>query len=333
MPRLPRSTLAALIVLALSHAPPAFGYDSGFWSLQLENDYLADFSDNLYTHGFEISYAKLQAPAPWLLRLAELIPFYEHGNIQTVTHSLGQKIFTPSDISVADLIPDDRPYAGWLYVAFAFSNQQEIEPDLYYLTTLELNLGLVGPSSGAESVQNFIHDLINAEQAQGWSHQLNDEPIVGINSVHKWRLFTTVGSDFEFEISPHAVMSLGNAFTYVGGGVMFRWGRGLRNDIGTPSIRPSFPGSAYLNRQTIRNWYLFAGYESRLVLRNIFLDGNSLSDSHSVSKEPIVGDIQLGFAFHLGDMRLSFSETLRSREFSTQSGLNPYSAINLTFYY
>ena len=56
------------------------------------------------------------------------------------------------------------------------------------------------------------------------------------------------------------------------------------------------PGGGYFRRKKGFNWYLFAGLEGRAVFRNIFLDGNTFTDSHSVDSKHFVGDIQAGLA-------------------------------------
>lgn len=44
--------------------------------------------------------------------------------------------------------------------------------------------------------------------------------------------------------------------------------------------------------------YLFASAEGWAVAHNIFLDGNTFADSHSVAKEHWVGEVSLGIGFH-----------------------------------
>ena len=305
----------------------------GYWSLQLENDFLARSGDRQYTHGVEVSFVDDTEPPAWMHALARYLPLFEVGSENWVSYSIGQAIFTPDDITQSGLLVSDRPYAGWLYSSHAYLSQQQVSTDVYHLNVLEATVGIVGPASGAEFTQKFIHSFLPAPDPQGWDKQLNNELGLNLNYVHRWRLYGYTSNDHEYEFSPHLVMSLGNIYTYAGAGVMFRWGSGLRNDIGPPNIRPGFSGSSYFSAKSRRNWYVFAGYESRLMFRNIFLDGNNWSDSHRVSKEFVVGDLQLGFAFHVNNIRIAFSEILRGREFTTQTHLTAYGAVNLTFYY
>jgi len=306
---------------------------SGYWSLQLENDFLAGSGDRQYTHGFEVSFVNNTEPPVWMHTLARYLPFFEVGTDNWVMYSLGQAMFTPDDISVPNLTVTDRPYAGWLYAGHAYHSQNRFSADLYHLNMVELVVGLVGPDSGADSVQTYLHKVLPAPDPQGWGHQLRNEAGILLGYVHRWRLFGHGPGPYESEFSPHAALSVGNIYTYAGLGIMYRWGTGLRDDIGPPNIRPGFAGSSYFSRQTQRNWYLFAGAEGRIMYRNIFLDGNSRHDSHRVEKERYVGDVQMGFALHINRMRIAYSHILRSREFTTQSRSMTYGAINLTLYH
>lgn len=67
------------------------------------------------------------------------------------------------------------------------------------------------------------------------------------------------------------------------------------------------------------------------MARDIFLDGNTFRDSHSVDKEPLVADIQFGLAIHVGRMRIALSNIWRSREFEDQDERSQFGAINLSF--
>ena len=128
------------------------------------------------------------------------------------------------------------------------------------------------------------------------------------------------------------IFQLWIVYTYASVGIMLRWGTHLKDDIGPPMISPGFPGLPAFNPNRQANWYLFAGFEARLVGRDIFLDGNANVDSHSVDKEPLVGDLQFGAAFHFNDMRIAFSQMLRSREFEGQDENSQLGLINFTLF-
>ncbi|MBK19629.1 MAG: hypothetical protein CMM52_12415 [Rhodospirillaceae bacterium] len=139
------------------------------------------------------------------------------------------------------------------------------------------------------------------------------------------------GLDADF--TPHAGVSLGNVLTQASVGFTVRVGGNLRNhdDYGPPRIRPSLPGSDYFVRSDGLSWYLFFGADGRGVLHNIFLDGNTFSSSHSVSKKPFVGDIQGGVAVIWGRTRLAYTHIFRTKEFDSQDDTDQFGSVSLSF--
>lgn len=324
----------ALLALALLQDTPLATADAplkGFWSLQLENDVWGSNDDRFYTHGTEISFAAIGRP-----KLAEKIvrnlPFYRLGDVGIYGFGLGQKIFTPEDIKQRELIETDRPYAGWLYLNAGVADLFDDRGATDAVNTILLAVGVVGPLSLAEQTQKEFHRLIDATIPQGWDNQLHNEPGIDITYLYKRRYLFGMEAPRQFELSYHGGLTLGNVYTYAAAGGMARWGSRLKNDIGPPTISPGFPGLPAFRPNPEFNWYLFAGVEERAVARNIFLDGNTFKDSHSVDKKPFVTDVQLGIAFHYRGVRFSFAQMFRSKEFDGQPEATQYGAINVTLY-
>ena len=66
------------------------------------------------------------------------------------------------------------------------------------------------------------------------------------------------------------------------------------------------------------------------MARNIALVCNTFRDSHSVDKEPVVGEAALGFAISRGPWRLAMARYFRSREFEQQSSLADFGTLTLS---
>ena len=98
--------------------------------------------------------------------------------------SVGQAMYTPSDKTRTDVILNDRPYAGWLYLGLGWNAR-----DALHLNTVELDVGVVGPASMAQQSQNFIHDLRSLDRFAGWDNQLHNELGVQLVSERKTRAF------------------------------------------------------------------------------------------------------------------------------------------------
>jgi hypothetical protein len=165
----------------------------------------------------------------------------------------------------------------------------------------------------------------------GWDNQLSNEPTLGISYARLWSIIQPGPGSLQFGIIPHLTAQLGNVYTYGAGGVIFRLGNNLRTSFSPPTIRPGFPGVCYFRSSQSFSWYLFGGHESRWVFKDIFLDGNTFKDSHSVKKENLVGDYQFGLSLHKGRLRVSLSNVYRTKEFEEQKELTRFGALNLSF--
>ncbi len=303
-----------------------------YWSIQLENDLFVRSGDRYYTHGTEVSRTVVGLPPAWLDEMASLFFVFESdGSFQAANYRFGQKIFTPEDLSAASLIENDRPYAGYLYFNAGLLSRISTTASTDTGNLIEFTLGVVGRASGAKEVQSAIHSLTDSETPNGWDYQLNNELALGLSYARFWRNITPLAGGLEYGVRPHLNVALGNVYSYAAAGLMFRLGTHLANDLAPPNIRPGFPGLSLYRIGQSNNWYLFAGIEGRAVARNIFLDGNSFSNSHSVDRRPLVADVQFGAAFQVGDIRLSISQMIRSREFEEQKNHESFGALNLSF--
>ena len=305
-----------------------------FWNIQLENDAFSfSQSDRYYTGGFQVSHLTTNKSISWQQELIGWITGDDAFIVSAVEYAIGQAIFNPADISLQYPNPNDRPYAGWLYGTAATSFLLDQTPRLDTFQFVEFTLGIVGPSSRADDLQTGLHDILEVTDPQGWDSQLKDEPGIGLALSRKWRIKFKPDAGIQNDMSPHLVMSLGNVYTYLGGGVMLRIGKNLHTDIGPPNIRPGFPGSsAFFSLEQNTTWYFFIGHESRLVFRNIFLDGNTLRDSPSVEKEFYVSDYQFGFVYRYNSVRFAFSNIYRSKEFEGQEDSTSYGAISISYF-
>jgi len=256
-----------------------------YWSIQFENDFFARSGDRYYTHGTEVSRTVMGQPPQWLEDIATFFPLFESdAALKGVNYSIGQKIFTPDDTKATELVVNDRPYAGYLYFSAAMLSRVSRINNVDTGNLMEFTLGLVGPGSQGENVQSGYHDLIGIDRVNGWDNQLKDELGFGLSYTRFWR-YIKPSDSLDYGMTPHVNLVLGTIYTYAASGVMFRFGTHLNNDLSPPNIRPGFPGLSLFKPNRQSSWYLFAGIEGRAVARNIFLDGNTFKDSHSVDKK------------------------------------------------
>lgn len=329
--------MAALLFLVLGSAPPLAAEESaGIWTLVLENDMLRG-TDRHFTHGSRISYYSGVVRDDWLKRIAELLPYFAQSQQQEswrTNLSFGQNLFTPADISVRELQPEERPYAGYLYVGMGLVRaEKDAAGRIQMVNNFELQLGVVGPYAMGQDVQIWWHDKVSGSQEpMGWDNQLRNEPVINLYWDRQWRhpLSPQAAEGVEADLIPHAGLALGNADIHLGGGLTWRLGKGLGGDNGPPRIRPSLPGAGYFRKTPGWSGYLFVGMEGRLVGRNIFLDGNTFRDSHRVDRKILVLDAQYGLVATYDGIKVALTSVVRSQEFDGQRRPDRFIALSVS---
>ncbi|MFK7828300.1 MAG: lipid A deacylase LpxR family protein [Congregibacter sp.] len=323
------------------------GSEARNWTLNLyiENDLFAQ-TDRDYTNGIRISvvspdlvdYIEDETLPAWVRGINRKLTFFRDDPKEALQRnlvlSLGQTIFTPRDREATALVKDDRPYAGWLFARAGYQTRSELQMD-----SLEISIGVVGPAALGQESQDLVHDLRGFERFEGWDNQLDNE--LGFNILweekRKARFFENSNSRFAMDMIGHAGIALGNVATYTNIGAELRLGWSIPDDFGTASLRPggdnSTPDVNWSRRNTDRDWGLhgFVSFDTRLVARNIFLDGNSFENSHSVDREPVVADAAVGLSMYYRGARLSYAQIFRSREFDTQGETHSYGSLALSY--
>ena len=305
----------------------------GTIALQFEND-LFSGSDQHYTNGIRISWLSPEGdtvkPLQTVRDFLEQIAQDENAKTRFGL-SLGQDMYTPEDRATTQLITDDRPYAGWLYGGMSLHSVTEFGQGRQQQESVEINLGVVGPWSLAEETQDLVHDVRLIDTFEGWDNQLRTEPGLLVNYERKWRLFDPVELGFtEFDAIPHAGVSLGNIATEANAGGALRWGWNLPNDFGPPSLIHSVSAMDRRPNSSI-SLYAFAGLQGRFVAHNIFLDGNTFRDSHSVDKKLWVGDANFGVALLFGRFKIAYTNAFKSREFDGQNNYSRFGSLAVSF--
>ncbi len=335
---------------------------------RLEND-LFTGTDQNYTNGVAFTLISHDIPGrlrpecfPAPIRLhAQLIQFMNPGfwsdannsaATQNVVVKFGQSMYTPGDYTRTDLIPDDRPYAGLLYMGLAWNRRKhEPESNREILDTREITLGVIGPWSLAEQTQNLVHDARGIDRFQGWQHQLKNEPAFQLALDRKFREFRGAGAiipGFSADSIRSLGLRLGNIETSATLGIEGRIGWNLPNDFGSYPLRPGAenrpPSAASIHGKSSDSAsaasrprpgvHLFGILEAKAVAYDFSLDGNLFRSSHSVSRRPCVAQAAVGvsaqgiLAGH--GVKLAVMRVYRSREFEEQSTNQAYGSVALS---
>jgi hypothetical protein len=307
-----------------------------------ENDKISSSGDKHYTQGMRLSYlSEPITPNGWWDQpygwLSDNLPIFDGSDRKRKYEAtiLGQSLFTPANTALANPSLKDRPYAAWLYTGASLlqeTNQGSHET----LENAELLLGVVGAAALGAMTQNDFHQFIDVSPALGWKNQIRTEPGFIASYERKWRFQKPLIGNFAIDAIPELGVSVGNILTYGEAGGMVRFGQNLAADYGSDRIRPSLSGTGWFDPDRLNGnlgWYVFLGTQSRILGRNIFLDGNSFENSPNVEKKLFVTDFIGGASiFWSSSVRVDFAVIERTKEFyGQQKSKDQFGGINFAF--
>jgi hypothetical protein len=318
------ASLAAMLGACQASAP-------GCYNLIFENDTFAG-QDSSYTNGIGLSWTSCAIapddPAAAVVEALDWLPGVgEPGHTHHVGLQLAHAMFTPADIGDPDPPPDSRPYAGVLALDSSLYAADEDS-----LAAWTLMLGIVGPSSGAGTMQELNHEWIGAATPRGWHHQLHDEPLLDVRYDHAQRLLDGHLGGLESDLTANIGGALGNFATYANLGATWRIGDGLPHSFGSPSIRAGTNSNAVLLAPIDAEWgwLLMASVQGFAVGHFLPQDGNTWRDSRSVDTEPWVAAASAGVAFYYRRLLVTVTYSRFNDTFVTQSDEFEYGSITLS---
>ncbi len=338
-----------IIMLSLLYASPAFAeeatpvideplpaelytntYDE-FFTFTLENDLFGGGTDNNYTNGLLLTYYDRGFSAPGIARwLGDMLPTFDVNETTSTYYSLGHNLYTPDVIITPVPDSNDRPYAAYLYASAGFTSRTDD-----HLDDVEATIGVLGPLAMGEEIQSSVHKVVDGRNPRGWDSQLENELGLGVSWQRSWPDYYTrdMGADYFLRAIPHAGITLGNVYSYANTGFTVQFMPEEQKWQSQPlRVRPAIPGNGlFTTGDGEWTWMAFAGAESRLMGRNIFLDGNTFEDSASVDKNYLVADATAGVAFAYGRARVSYTMNYRTKEFEDQDNDQLFGVVSLSY--
>jgi hypothetical protein len=307
-----------IVVGSTSRGRADNGWERSFFSLNEDNDTSAK-TDRHYTQGVRVSYFSKDDDLPgWMESLSNHLPALGlRVEAQKLGLAVGQEIYTPADLYRADVITNDRPYAGWLFTGLTLQRRGAVSPAWLAMESLRLDVGVVGPQSLAEAAQEAAHRV----KPRGWGNQLKTEVAFDLRYDRRY-LYQIRDRDERWgvDIIPAFVGSGGTVATFLGAGTTLRFGYRIPNEFeAAMQPTPLHYGA-----------YLFTSADGRYVIRNIFLDGNTFASSAHIDKNPFVAELRAGLVLVFKCVELTFAQTLRTREFAGQGPNDSYGTAAVT---
>ena len=304
-----------------------------FATLSFENDsFFKD--DGLYSNGLFLNWGYNHVNAlddqslpAWIAYLVQKTHLSGLQNKQySVNYGFGQALQTAIDITVEDLVEEDAPYVGLLAWEVNLLAYDELISD-----EVGLIVGAVGPITGGESVQKFVHEIINANEPLGWDNQIANEPVFRIQARRTWRVYETELWNGEFDLLTGLDGGLGNFRSDIATGVGIRFGQRLSENFSSATVFPiqKFNG---INNSPY-GWYLFLNASVSYVANDIFINGSTFHDSHSVDLIHPQATISAGVMANIYNFSILYTLLYSTDEYEGQAEHSRYGSVAVTYHF
>ncbi len=289
------------------------------FKIHFENDIFAE-RDQYYTNGIAFTWIH---PYFIQLPLTRYLPGLGRQSMNYYGLHLRQMMFTPIHPETDEIVANDRPFAGVLYLGFFRSSTLN---HLKLTLQSEIQLGAIGPLSLAESLQRSIHD----KEPNGWNFQIHNDLLINFNL----RAEKTVLSTQHAETGLIAEIKVGSLHTNAAAGLFIRYGH-YAPHFNTLSTNISLP-KGLIKHQPVQYW-LYGRALGRQVGYDASLNGGLFNNNspHYLIKKQLhsqVLEAELGTVLIYKQYGLQFSYTYLSPEF-TGGGEHFWGNIKLIYIY
>ena len=265
----------------------------------IDNDlFTSAVHDRYYTSGMEFFY--------------RFLAYNDNPKVNKIIKDfrIGQYIYNPQTVRAADYFVNDRPFAGYLFfesgVNIFYQNESVLK--------LTGQLGILGPSSQAQGVQEFIHKTFRYPKVEGWQYQIKDAYGIQAEAFYSHKVLSNEYKDFvDFHLQGNA--KLGTIWTEVSAGLLAR--------IGFRKLLPVYDSnlhyaslSANKNPEQVREFYLYFSPNANYQVFDATIEGG-ISDANSPVTFKIIPwrfNFEAGLKYRKNNWNLSYAFMFRGKE-------------------
>src|SRR5262245_26955123 len=234
--------------------------------------------------------------------------------------SVTQIILTPHDVSIEAPQPDDVPWAGILGGTLTYSSN-----DNRRLAAFQIYVGCMGPCSGGEQVQKWVHeDLGLGTPPEGWDNQLAERWLWNLNYEYRYKLVAAdeekyVPGRFAADLSAGGMAGVGSGAALGRAAIGFRvgWGRPM-GYTKIPDFAPLGvvtdpiyfdPQKPLVNLKGWRTYFNLVGRYTWYDHLAPFEENDTVNGDVHPEISPIPGEYQGLFGLHLIRVPIGFNVT------------------------
>ncbi|WP_299808933.1 lipid A deacylase LpxR family protein [uncultured Shewanella sp.] len=270
---LSRLSLASLLICA------PFSSYADQWHLSFDNDVVIG-QDGDYSNGFVFGWQALPqadfTQAPWPFSWQQKLQFSSQSKTVQWGAKIYQRMWTPSEIEYDYPQPNDRPYAGLLELeSFTGSYNETFAQKNWF------SIGVIGPASGAQTMQEWVHRITPSTLPQGWQYQVENQLTLQLAyEADVLALRRDATDDSQWELSGYSHSMLGNFRSEANLGFTLRWGDDLAESFGQLSSHAGHYGQFSATARTDGSWTVYARAQAGYRFNDLSIDGDVPYDSY-----------------------------------------------------
>ena len=310
------SSFYRIVLLVFITTPSLYGFSqygeiyTKEFSFKTENDaYLFKMNDAYYTNGFYIGQSFVQT---------------KNNSKRIHSFELGQKIFTPlkrASLTPADI---DRAYCGYLFLNYGQTRFLKKESLIQFTGSL----GIVGPASWGEGLQNTYHGWLNYAPFFGWKYQIENSLGIDLGATYA----RTIAGNETMKLLPVAQLNIGTTYTNAKLGAMMVLGAFEKNsESALWNARLSeTAGTQKRNHELFAYWYpqlIVQGYNAT-IQGGMFNKGTT-----AITQElsPLQFQQTIGLCYAQGRFTTRLEWVYQSKETPAQLKAQRYGVIQLGY--
>jgi lipid A 3-O-deacylase len=286
--------LFAVLLQGQNQVPMALG-------LQVDNDsFTSTYNDFYYTSGLFLYGSRLGESTTATTKVIQ-------------SFRVGQQIYNPRWVKATIPQEQNRPYAGYLFAEY--TSKQINSTNRVQANTFQV--GIVGPGSGAEQFQKWMHHSFGFGQLKGWKYQIQNTVALQYQRLYAQPIWFALSSD-RADFTAVGTAMLGTAFDGLSAGLLAR----VRLSAGGVSLKASHFYDDL--SEAPKAFYLFVLPKINFQCYDATIQG-SLFDRKSIltyDLRPLRCSVEAGVRYQYHQFHLSYTATYCSKEVenSTASG-------------
>ncbi len=271
--------------------------NDNYFRLHYENDYFTA-TDLYYTQGIQFEFVH---PA---LNKFPLMHLLIQGQSTSLKNGIALEIngYTPSSIRSNEILYNDHPYAGVLFI-----KTFKITVDSVNQTRISSGLvtGVIGPSAGGDEIQTSIHRWTGNFLPLGWQHQIKNDLVLNYEFVFEKELLSI---ERYFLVNGMGSAKVGTLGDKIGAGVILM--AGYFNSPFVISGTKIKKISAHIYSQPSIN---LVGYDA--TLQGGVFNNNSPYTISANEIERITFQNHAGIVVNINKLYLEYFQSYTSKEF------------------